>query len=252
MTEQLIAHHAWTRVEHPMFEQVYAKKMTWLTAMTSFLYTDPQGWMDRTHGTKLMLPDEERPDYEESRKCHCYYYGGGTAGVVEFRRVWRDNIGWEPNVFEWRVVNERQGPSAEYRGLFIHILHELWTPAPNNEAARWRWQNWHARGLQVPIYRGMGAFSYNGRDRYPYIVAKRPESRLKGIELAHVAYKVVSGSAQDGSAKYEFDTTINDRETLYVLPSNRKGEKGQHVWRFPGGGSEFIIGFFDAYRDPHF
>lgn len=245
---------SWEIAEHDMFHKAHAGT-PWMAAMSNFLYTSNDGWMGRLPGTKLFLPDEERPaqgNNYEARRCHCYYYGAGTAGVVEFEQIFDDNVGWRRNAFKWRVVNERNGPSSDYRGLFIHVLHDLDTPAPNNEAARWRWLNWHARGLQMPIYRGMGGFYYNGRDRTPVVVARDPVSRLKGIEVVYVSYKVVSGSEQTGDAKYEFDTEISTRKTWYILPSNRKGEKGKHLWRFQGGFGTYTVGFFDAYRDPHF
>ena len=247
----------WQRVEgNDMFERANAKfhapgrEMIWSSAMAFFLRHSSQGWQDAPDQYHFFLPSEDTPRHPEVTACHCYYHGLGTAGVVEFRRVFDGEV-WLEETFDWKVINERNGPALDRRGLPIEILSKLWNPAPNNTAARWRWVNWHARGEQMPIYRGMGVTYDNGRDRTPYIVVEC-DPKLKGIAVAPVEWKVVKGSEQDGSAVYEFGDRAVGNQSWEIRPSRKKADQGKHLYRFQGGYGTYTVGYMDASRDPHF
>lgn len=245
----------WQRViGHNMFDKANARfgelsqEAIWSNAMAMFLRHSAQGWQDAPDQYHFWFPSEDTPRHPDVLSCHCYYHGLGTAGVVEFERI-HENGRWLPQEFRWRVVREEDGPALDRRGLSLEILDRLWNPAPNNAAARWRWMNWHARGEQMPIYRGMGAFYSNG-DRYPFVVVET-DSKLKSIGISRVDYRVVSGSEQTGDAVYEFGTEPRDNQIWEIRPSRRKADKGEHLWRFSGGYGTYVVGYMDAYRDPH-
>jgi hypothetical protein len=70
-------------------------------------------------------------------------------------------------------------------------------------------------------------------------------------------YKVVRGSAQDGSAEYEFSPKPNG--STYVFCFNRKSSKWCEMYRHPEtkrlkqlNGRGLILGFRERYYDPCF
>lgn len=106
----------------------------------------------------------------------------------------------------------------------------------------------------VPVV-GMGATITHWSDRDPVtVVAVREfksgarKGQPREIDVQHDTWKVVSGSAGDGSAKYEYERDTNGAIATYIV--NLKGKwvlKGQG-----GAGSGLILGSRDKYFDPSF
>lgn len=102
---------------------------------------------------------------------------------------------------------------------------------------------------------GMGATVTHWSDRDPVtVVAVREfksgarKGQPREIDVQHDTWKVVSGSAGDGSAKYEYG-----RDTEGAVATYTVNLKGRWVLKGQGGkGSGLILGSRDKYFDPHF
>lgn len=96
---------------------------------------------------------------------------------------------------------------------------------------------------------GMGATECSWSDRYAFTiieVLRTKAGAVKAIKVQRDKVSTVSGSAHDGSAKYEFtpDTEGHVEIVKLVKVGRNKGR-----WGAPGGW--FHIGERDEYRDPH-
>jgi len=93
---------------------------------------------------------------------------------------------------------------------------------------------------------GMGATGYSGTDRRPFTVSRITSPR--SVWLRADNYKVVSGSAQDGSAVYEITPDENSPEFEVTLRKNG----GWYPKGVSMGYGGYSVGTRDAYMDPHF
>lgn len=201
-----------------------------------------------------------RADHEphNNRSGHIYFYNAKsdpeprTAGVIQYRQIHVTSVGWRHDAFEFRVVFESDSDiRLQMQGLPLDVLHALTTPPPTRAAEHWRYRCGAHQGYYPKPYVGMGVTYDNGRDRTPYIVTE-VSSKVKGISIARVDYRVVSGSEQDGSAVYEFGNEPSGNQEMYIQPSRRRGEADKNIWRFNGGHGVYVPGYMDAHRDPHF
>ena len=136
-----------------------------------------------------------------------------TAGTVEFRQIFVENVGWRHDAFEWRMIDESCSPLLGYNGLPLRVLHSLTVPAFNREAERWRYQSWARHGVQPPPYVGMGVTYCSGSDRYPYVVVEA-NTRLKSVAVAQVDYQLVRGSVFSENQQYEFGERRSNQSWL--------------------------------------
>lgn len=124
--------------------------------------------------------------------------------------------------------------------------------------------NLYSRGVigePVPEV-GMGCTLLGWSDRYPATivsVVSCPTSKAWTcfIEVTDDDYKVVKGSAQDGSAEYEFSPKPDGYKTTYGKSAKtgfwfliRANEKGRLVKADSGNGIR--IGQREKYQDPSF
>ncbi len=94
---------------------------------------------------------------------------------------------------------------------------------------------------------GMGATYSLGSDKYPFtIVAVSPSKRT--IFVTEDTAKLVSGTEQDGSAKYEYTARMDVPQEVFTLRKNgryhRKGDSTK--------GGCMTVGHRRRYNDPHF
>ncbi len=93
----------------------------------------------------------------------------------------------------------------------------------------------------------IGAHGYftSGSDRYPCTVTKVSASGAK-IEVERDDFRVVEGSAQDGSAKYEFTRREGGATRTFTRRQDGKYRPAGDPWNL------LVVGEWDAYADPHF
>ena len=92
---------------------------------------------------------------------------------------------------------------------------------------------------------GTPGFYTSGSDRYPCTVVSVSRSGHR-IVVEQDNQKVVSGSGQDGSAKYEFSRNPGGPNRVYT-------RRQDGSYRGAGGSySRLVLGEWDAYYDPHF
>ncbi|MCP9209600.1 hypothetical protein [Streptomyces cucumeris] len=106
---------------------------------------------------------------------------------------------------------------------------------------------------ETPVI-GMGATITHWSDRTPATVvevkvfksgARKGMPREIVVQYDH--WKVVSGSTDDGSAKYEYERDANGHTEIYVVNnSGRWVKKG-----LAGKGNGLVVGERDRYWDPH-
>lgn len=90
---------------------------------------------------------------------------------------------------------------------------------------------------------GMGATRLSWTDRYPYTIVQVISERRIVVQADN--YRVISGSAHDGSAEYEYTPYIG---APLVTVTKRKDGK----WREREGNNLFTIGERSRYYDPSF
>jgi hypothetical protein len=96
----------------------------------------------------------------------------------------------------------------------------------------------------VPVV-GMGATTCVWSDRHPAQVVRVSDSG-KTCWIKSVSHKIISGSARDGSAKYEYGTEVNANE-----PEQRVNKTASGGWKRQGGNNVWL-GRCEYYCDPHF
>lgn len=117
-------------------------------------------------------------------------------------------------------------------------------------------------GAPKPVV-GMGATMTGWTDRYPGTVTKVTEfggskRYLYEVEVQGDEYKVVKGSAYDGSAEYEFKADPKGQVSVFVFL--KKDQKWAEMYRNPEtgrinvckSGKGLILGFRERYYDPSF
>ena len=95
---------------------------------------------------------------------------------------------------------------------------------------------------------GMGVTECMWSDREPYEVIEVTDPRH--IKVRRMATKVVSGSAFDGSAEYEYFSDPNGN--VASLFKKKNGRWVERIGRSECKGSGWYIGFAEKYYDPSF
>lgn len=96
----------------------------------------------------------------------------------------------------------------------------------------------------VPALNTPGYFT-SGSDRYPCTVTAVSKSGHT-VTVRREEYRVVSGSAHDGSAKYEFTPGTGPGSEVFT-------RRQDGTYRRKGNSySVLVLGAWDAYYDPHF
>lgn len=90
---------------------------------------------------------------------------------------------------------------------------------------------------------GMGATRLGWTDRYPYTIVEVINERRIVVQADN--YRVIRGSAHDGSAEYEYTPDI---DAPLITVTKRKDGK----WREMGRSNLFTIGERSRYYDPTF
>lgn len=121
--------------------------------------------------------------------------------------------------------------------------------------------NRSTKNAPAPVV-GMGATMTGWTDRYPGTVIKVTEFGgskrwLYEIEVREDAYRVVKGSAFDGSAEYAYSPSEFGAVTRFAY--DKKAEKWVQARRNPDTGKllavkgrGLILGFRERYYDPSF
>ena len=100
---------------------------------------------------------------------------------------------------------------------------------------------------------GMPATICMWSDRHPATVVEvlrfksgARKGQVRGVIVTEDSYKVVSGSEQDGSARYEYTSNPESPNRATFLVNQR----GQYVCK--GGGDKLALGSRERYYDPSF